>query len=226
MKRSACLEGGQVFLLAGPSGSGKSRLALRSGHFILRLDDFYLDEDAPDMPRAPGGFIDWDDPRTWDAETAADALAELVRIGRVNVPAYDISVSRAVGRRELVLPAPGTPVIAEGVFATELLGPCLARGLAVTPIWVDRSRVGNWWRRFRRDVTKHRKPIPLLLRRGLQLAEREPGFRAAALRRGFVPLSYAKTEDVLQGRTVIIQATRAPDGAPDTPVGASTRLAP
>ncbi|MDR2620444.1 MAG: uridine kinase, partial [Propionibacteriaceae bacterium] len=188
----------QVFLLAGPSGSGKSRLAQRSGHFMLRLDDFYLDEDAPDMPRAPGGFIDWDDPRTWDAEAAADALLTLARTGRVSIPAYDISISRAVGKRDLALPDTTTGIIAEGVFATELLGPCRARALPVTPIWIDRSRIGNWWRRFYRDVAKHRKPIPVLIRRGLQLAARESGFRKAALASGFLPLSYKETERILK----------------------------
>jgi uridine kinase len=190
-------DGKQVFLLAGPSGSGKSRLAHRSGQFVLELDDFYLAEDAPDMPRAPGGFIDWDDPLTWDSAAAADALAALTSTGTATVPAYDISTSRVIGTRQLDLPPCGTAIIAEGVFATELLHPCLARGLDVTPIWVERNRIGNWLRRFRRDVAQHRKPIPMLIRRGFQLAAREPNFRAVALTRGFIPLSYAATEKVL-----------------------------
>jgi uridine kinase len=172
-------------------------LASRSRHFFFRLDDFYLDENAPGMPRAPGGFIDWDDPRTWNAETAAGALAQLVRDGRAQVPTYNISLSRAVGVKELSLSKPDDAIVAEGIFATELLELCSAHGLDVTPIWVNRNRIGNWLRRFRRDVAKHRKPVLVLIRRGFQLAVREPDFRAKALARGFIPLSYAQTEKIL-----------------------------
>ena len=44
----------RVVLLSGPSGAGKSRLAARlraeRGWPIVRLDDFYRDEDDPAMP--------------------------------------------------------------------------------------------------------------------------------------------------------------------------------
>ncbi|MHA7126763.1 AAA family ATPase [Janibacter indicus] len=47
---------GRVVVLAGPSGSGKSRLAARlhraHGWPVVRLDDFYKDLDAPTCPAA------------------------------------------------------------------------------------------------------------------------------------------------------------------------------
>ena len=40
----------QVVVLAGPSGSGKSRLAEHAGLPVLRLDDFYKSAGDPGLP--------------------------------------------------------------------------------------------------------------------------------------------------------------------------------
>ncbi|MGH8828036.1 MAG: ATP-binding protein, partial [Jiangellaceae bacterium] len=86
----------RVVLLAGPSGSGKSRLAMESGLPVLDLDNFYRDGDDEGMPRdAELGIIDWDDPRAWNAELAVDTLATICRDGRADVPVYDIAHDRA-----------------------------------------------------------------------------------------------------------------------------------
>ena len=56
----------QVIVLAGPSGSGKSRLAERIGLPVLRLDDFYKSAGDPTLPLitegANAGIVDWDVP--------------------------------------------------------------------------------------------------------------------------------------------------------------------
>ena len=62
-----------VIVLAGPSGSGKSRLTRATGATQLRLDDFYRADTDPQLPMA-GGRIDWDDVRSWDADAATTAL--------------------------------------------------------------------------------------------------------------------------------------------------------
>ena len=115
----------RVVVLAGPSGSGKSRLASRlhaaHGWPIFRLDDFYRDEDDPSMPRSEGlGIIDWDHPDSWNGDRAVASLCELVDTGRTDTPVYDISTSRAVGHHE-VTAAPADLVIAEGIFAAEVV---------------------------------------------------------------------------------------------------------
>ena len=94
-------------MLAGPSGSGKSRLAERLGLPVLRLDDFYKDGDDPTLPRLDlaGGepIVDWDDPASWNADAAVAAVEELCRDrARPTRPVYDIAASaphRAPGRR-------------------------------------------------------------------------------------------------------------------------------
>ena len=187
-----------IVLLAGPSGSGKSRLARLSDLPSLRLDDYYHDEDAPGLPRLASGVVDWDDPATWDAAAAGRALVTLARTGRVETPVYDISRSRCTGTRTVEIGA-APAVVAEGIFATELAG--LGTGddadVTVRAVWLDRWIVANWWRRLRRDLADHRKPVRVLLTRGLLLARREPGLRAAALARGFVPLTMRAATDLL-----------------------------
>lgn len=177
-----------MVLLAGASGSGKSRLATVASCPRLNLDDFYRDADHPGMPRLPprgrnAGTIDWDDPGSWDLEAALAAAAELCRTGGVDVPRYDIASSRRTGRHRVSLGQ--HPVfVAEGVFAPELVGPATAAGLPVSALYLDRPRAANLVRRFLRDVAEHRKPLPLLLRRGWALWRQEPRIRAHALAAG------------------------------------------
>ncbi|HEX5335067.1 MAG TPA: uridine kinase [Propionicimonas sp.] len=178
----------RLVLIAGPSGSGKSRLAHLAGCPALRLDDFYFDADHPDMPRSPIGIIDWDDPRSWNAEAAVAALAELVTNGRVEVPAYSISESRRVGSHLLSLDG-ATCLTAEGIFAIDFLAVCRTAGLATEAIYIDRPGAVVFWLRLRRDLSKKRKPPLILLRRGLALWRAQPALRRKAMAAGFTPMS-------------------------------------
>lgn len=188
-----------VILLAGPSGSGKSRLARLSGLPSLRLDDFYRDADAPGLPLLRNGVIDWDDPATWDANGAARALVELARTGVTQTPTYDIATSRRTGTHRVDV-GEGPAVLAEGIFAAELAGlGGVGADVPVQAIWLDRPRLVTWWRRLRRDLKQHRKPVPVLLRRGIALCLAEPRLRATALARGFEPLTMRQATARLAG---------------------------
>lgn len=168
----------RVVVLAGPSGAGKSRLAERLHHAhgwpIFRLDDFYRDEDDPSMPRhAELGIVDWDHPDSWDAEGAVDALCALVDTGRTHAPVYDLALSRAVGSQELRV-GPGDLVVAEGIFAAEVIERLQGCGVLHSAWCVHHRPVVTFVRRLLRDLRERRKPPLVLVRRGLGLMSAEP----------------------------------------------------
>ena len=153
----------------------------------LSLDEFYRDEDHPGLPRTLG-IVDWDDIASWDLDHAVSVIERLLTRGRAEVPCYDISLSCRTGVR--VMDATRARVIvAEGIFAAQVLRACQRRGLPVSAIWLDRPRLFNFIRRLIRDLAERRKPPAVLVRRGIALARAERGLRAAAVRAGFEPVT-------------------------------------
>ncbi|WP_245581150.1 uridine kinase [Propionicicella superfundia] len=176
-----------AILLAGPSGSGKSRLARLCRLPLLRLDDFYRDGDHPDLPRRHG-IVDWDDPASWDREACLTALATLCATGRAQVPAYDIASSARIGCHDLDLGA-APAFVAEGIFAPTLLADARKAGVPVEAIYLDRPRTLVAILRLVRDLRTHRKPPAVLLRRGFTLWREQPALKRDAVAAGFRPLS-------------------------------------
>jgi len=176
----------QVIVIAGPSGSGKSRLCRRLGLPVLNLDDFYKDGDDPTLPCVDlaGGspIVDWDSPASRDATDALETIERLCRTGSADVPTYDIAQSRRTGHRVLALGGSGY-FVAEGIFAQEVVGACRRRGLVADAICVTQHPLVTFVRRLTRDLREHRKPPLVLLRRGWALlrAQRRVIADAAAL---------------------------------------------
>jgi uridine kinase len=178
----------RVVLLCGPSGSGKTHIALRSGLPVFRLDDFYKDGDDPSVPLSVElGIPDWDDVGTWHADRAVDALVALCHDGRVEVPTYDIGRSSAAGTS--VFERGGAPaVVAEGVFASEIVDACRERGILAEAVVLRRAPWKNFVRRFARDLAERRKPPATLWRRGRLLMHVEPTMVATATAKGCRPV--------------------------------------
>jgi uridine kinase len=172
-----------VVLLCGPSGSGKSLLSAASGLPVLRLDDFYKEATDPTLPQVEGSEdIDWDHPKSWDADTAVAAIEDLCRTGRTTIPVYDISLSARTGAEALSID--GAPLfIAEGIFAAEIVERCRELGVLADALCLSRGAVTTFRRRFVRDLKEGRKSVPFLLRRGWRLmrSERSIVARQAAL---------------------------------------------
>ncbi|MFJ6214501.1 ATP-binding protein [Streptomyces sp. NPDC092296] len=166
----------RVVLLSGPSGSGKSSLAGRTGLPVLQLDDFYKDGDDPTLPRLDdaGAAVDWDSPRAWHAEEAVAAIRRLAEDGRAEVPVYSIPDNGRVGTRTLELDG-AAAFVAEGIFAAEIVARCAAEGVLGDAICLRNGPLTTAWRRFRRDVREGRKSVPVLIRRGWRLMRAERG---------------------------------------------------
>ncbi|WP_253266076.1 uridine kinase [Streptomyces sp. 6-11-2] len=194
----------RVVLLCGPSGSGKSLVAARSGLPVLRLDDFYKEAGDPTLPLVAGSSdIDWDHPGSWDADVAVAAISRLCATGTTDVPVYDISLSARTGEDTLHIGR--TPLfIAEGVFAAEIVGRCRELGVLADALCLNRGPVRTFRRRFLRDLKEGRKSVPFLLRRGWRLMRAERSIVARQVALG----AHACARDEALGRLAAAAAGR------------------
>jgi uridine kinase len=189
-----------VIVLAGPSGSGKSRLAERTGLPVLRLDDFYKSAGDPTLPfitEGPNtGIVDWDVPESWLLDDAMAALDELCRTGRAQVPIYEISQNGRCGERILDL-GEHRLFVAEGIFAQEVVGHCDGAGLLAAAYCVRQHPMVTFWRRLTRDLRERRKPPLVLVRRGMALMHDQRRVVAHAVERGCTPLTPDQAYDAI-----------------------------
>ncbi|WP_280696169.1 ATP-binding protein [Kitasatospora sp. GP82] len=183
----------RVVLLSGPSGSGKSSLAARTGLPVLQLDDFYKDGDDPTLPLLPDGGVDWDSPLAWHRDQAVATIRRLADHGRAEVPVYSIPDNGRVGTHTLDLG--GAPAfIAEGIFAAEIVEQCAGEEVLGDALCLRNHPLTTAWRRLRRDVREGRKSLPVLLRRGWRLMRAEHGIVARQVGLGAYACAGAEAE--------------------------------
>ncbi len=190
----------RVIVLAGPSGSGKSRLAARLGLPVLRLDDFYKDGDDPTLPRiehgANAGMVDWDHPDSWLPQDALATMVELATTGRAEVPVYEIAQNGRFGARTLDLGGSHL-FVAEGIFAPDVVEPAREAGVLAAAYCGRRSAATTFVLRLVRDLQERRKPPLVLVLRGLALARAQRGVVADAVAKGCLPLSPDQTVEAV-----------------------------
>ncbi|MEW2576005.1 uridine kinase family protein [Streptomyces syringium] len=201
----------RVILLTGPSGSGKSSLAARTGLPVLNLDDFYKEGDDPTLPPlADGSGADWDSPLSWDAEAAVAAIDALCRTARTPVPLYDISTSSVTGQSTLDIGRTSL-FIAEGIFAADIIERCRDLGVLADALCLRGRPSTTFRRRLVRDLREARKPVLYLVRRGLRLMRAERGIVARQTALG----AHACDKDAAMGRIAAAAAGRRETCAPE-----------
>jgi uridine kinase len=113
------------------------------------------------------------------------------------VPSYDIGRSAAVGTC-MVLADPTALVLAEGIFAAEIVQPLRREGLLHSAWCVCHGRCVTFGRRLVRDLSERRKPPAVLVRRGLALCRDQPTTVARMERLGAVPARPSAVERALR----------------------------
>jgi uridine kinase len=211
----------RIVLLTGPSGSGKGMVARRSGLPALNLDDFYREGDDPTLPRR-FGIPDWDLPASWDGGAALVALTALAHDGVAEVPTYSIAQSRRTGTTRLEL-GDAPLLIAEGIFAAELIAPLAAAGLLAEAIVLDRPVPVVFALRLARDLREHRKPVPILLQRGTALARQQGRDMQRWVRAGLRPYGLRAAVRRLQQLVLLAEAERR--CRPGSPARSQLRIA-
>ena len=209
----------RVVLLAGPSGSGKSSLAARTGLPVLRLDDFYKEAGDPTLPLVSGSTdIDWDSALSWDADAAVAAITELCRTGRTDIPVYDIATSSRTGHEGFHIER--TPLfVAEGIFAADIVERCQSLGLLADALCLRGRPSTTFRRRLLRDLREGRKSVPFLIRRGWRLMRAERRIVARQVELGAHPCGKAEALGRLAAAAAGRCRTPAPVPAPVSPSG-------
>lgn len=210
----------EVVLLAGPSGCGKTHLARTVGLPIVALDSFYRDGTDPGMPRNPAGMVDWEDPASWDPDAAVAALAELCRAEQVDLPTYAFGEDRVVGSR--TIERGGAPiVVAEGIFAAELVARLRREDLLADALLIRQNRWVTFARRLVRDLREARKAPWYLVRQGWAKARSEPTVVAHQRRCGARPVSKREARERLAGLAARLLVTAGANQSTGRAVGAA-----
>lgn len=147
------------------------------------------------FPRTAYGEIDWDHPDTWNMNASLNAIHELLDSGSTMVPNYSIATSSYDGHRKIS--GNGGPIIAEGIFLSEVLAPLRAQGLNVQAYYVDEVAALTTVRRFVRDVSERRKPILFLVKRGYALFRAHGADREKYRAQGFTVIPKPQLKKLL-----------------------------
>src|SRR5690606_1529618 len=118
-----------------------------------------------------------------------------------------IAESRRTGMTRLE--AGESPVlIAEGIFAAELIAPLRAAGLLAEAMVLDRPVPLVFSLRLARDLREHRKSVPILLRRGTALAQQQGTDITRWKRAGLRPYGLRDAVARLRELVVLAEAER------------------
>jgi uridine kinase len=165
------------YAVAGRGGLAAGQPAKRQPPFAGNPGDLSSgDKEGDDPPSPPllpnGSGIDWDSPKSWDADAAVAAIESLAHSGEADIPVYDIAASARAGTQLMILGG-ARLFVAEGIFAADIVARCRELGLLADALCLSRGAVTTARRRFVRDLREGRKSVRFLVRRGWSLMRAE-----------------------------------------------------
>lgn len=149
---------GEIYFIgiAGPSGAGKTHLALHLAAAlparVIGLDRYY--RDLSQLPLAERAGMNFDAPEALEHELLIRQIARLRNNETVRLPVYDFASHARIAKTEIF--PPGKIVIVEGLFT--LYWPML-RALLDTKIYVDTDDQACLARRKERDVRQRGRSL-------------------------------------------------------------------
>ncbi len=112
----------QVYLIAGPTGAGKTNLAHKiSRHInanVIGMDNYFLDEEKVPMEYSDiyGYAPQWDSPNACDFDLLVKNITQLIQSGKTVMPSFSFPLNRRIGSNFIEIPR-NTPLIVEGLHA-------------------------------------------------------------------------------------------------------------
>jgi uridine kinase len=168
-----------LYLIAGVSGTGKSRLShdwanQASRIAVVDLDDFYLAQSDPRLPHVHGD-PDWESAESVDLRAATAAIDSLLCGQDTSVPIYDMSSNSIVGRR-VIGASDIEAVVVHGVLAFDIFSHLASRTIRIL-LKCSTARV--LWRRFYRDIDERRRGIWSSAVHSLRMATKDHAYNEA-----------------------------------------------
>ena len=116
------LPSAQVYLIAGPTGAGKTKLALGlSAHVnakVIGMDNYFIDEEKVPIEYSDiyGSAPQWDSPDACDFELLIRNLVQLIRTRKTTIPLFSFPLNKRVGSNIMEITG-SAPIIVEGLHA-------------------------------------------------------------------------------------------------------------
>jgi uridine kinase len=157
--------GCDVYLIAGPTGAGKSTLSKliqkKYGGTILSLDSYIKNASEIEVAIKHPLILQWDSPNSTDWKTLVSNINEIISKGRAAIPIFSHSDHKRIGFRKILFKK---PYIIEGLYALDnrLYNILKKNSLNVRKIYIDAKPEIRLTRIKKRDV-EERNADPYLI---------------------------------------------------------------
>jgi uridine kinase len=160
-----------VYLIAGPTGSGKTifaqRLAASVGAMMLSLDNYFWDEAQVEIVRDEiyGEARQWDDPASSDLNLLTLNIQQLVNDGYALIPQFDFFQNIRIGYAPMQKKEETQSIVVEGLHSIRCKGPLADLGISSLSLFIDADVQVRAERVRIRDLRDRGRPEELFQKR-------------------------------------------------------------